>query len=145
MWARGIAETADLVQDAMFHAFKRLDRFEVRQKGALQAYLRQSIQNRIRDELRAFSRRPPADPLEVEHPDDQASPLELAIDDETRRRYLDALRKLRRVERELIVGRLELGYNYEQLAAATGRATPEAARIAVRRALARLAEEMGRV
>jgi RNA polymerase sigma-70 factor (ECF subfamily) len=145
-WARGIAETADLVQDAMVHAFKRLDRFEVRRKGALQAYLRQSIQNRIRDELRAFNRRPRSEEFdEIEPIDQQPSPLDLAIDEEARRRYLDALQHLRPLERELIVGRLELGYSYEQLAAATDRPSPQSARVAVRRALMHLAEEMKRV
>jgi DNA-directed RNA polymerase specialized sigma24 family protein len=40
------------------------------------------------------------------------------------------------------VGRLELDYSYEQLAAATGRRNPDAVRIALRRAVLRLAERM---
>ena len=37
---------------------KRIDRFESRHEGALQAYLRQAIVNRIRDELRRAKRAP---------------------------------------------------------------------------------------
>src|SRR6185436_12157630 len=51
-WARGVADTADLVQDVLLNAFRRIDAFEARRKGALQAYLRQAIQNRIRNEFR---------------------------------------------------------------------------------------------
>jgi hypothetical protein len=42
----------------------------------------------------------------------------------------------------LVVGRIELGFNYDQLALISGRATPEAARQAVRRAVKKLAERM---
>ena len=42
-----------------------------------------------------------------------------------------------------MVARLELGYNYSQIALAAGRPSVDAARMAVRRALLRLAEEMG--
>ena len=66
------------------------------------------------------------------------------ISADDRRRYLVALERLRREDRELIVGALELGYSYEQLAVAVGKRSAESARIAVRRALARLAIEMSR-
>jgi DNA-directed RNA polymerase specialized sigma24 family protein len=52
------------------------------------------------------------------------------------------LSRLRESERVLIVGTVELGYTYEQLAVATGRRTPGAARVALHRALRRLADEM---
>jgi hypothetical protein len=45
----------------------------------------------------------------------------------------------------LIVGRIELGYNYEQLALIRNKATPGAARQAVRRAIIKLAEKMAGV
>ena len=51
-WARGVNDTADIVQDALLQTFRRIDRFEDRGKGALQAYLRQAATNRIRDEIR---------------------------------------------------------------------------------------------
>jgi len=143
-WARGVSDTADLVQDVLLNAFRRIDAFEAQRKGALQAYLRQAIQNRIRDEFRSFSRRAPHDPLESDRFDDAPSPFDQAVDAETAARYAKALARLDEGDRELIVGRIELGYSYDQLAAACGRPTAESARLAVRRALLRLAGEMDR-
>src|SRR5262245_59355796 len=57
-WARDVADTDDLVQDTLLQTFKRLDGFEVRGAGALLAYMRQSVLNRVRDELRRKGRRP---------------------------------------------------------------------------------------
>ena len=51
-WARGLTDTDDLVQDTLLRTFKRMESFEPRRVGALQAYLRQAVLNRLRDELR---------------------------------------------------------------------------------------------
>ncbi len=48
-----------LVQDTLLQTFKRIDAFEPRRVGALQAYLRQAVLNRLRDELRRKGRQPP--------------------------------------------------------------------------------------
>jgi RNA polymerase sigma factor (sigma-70 family) len=141
-WIRNIAETADIVQDAMFQTFLRIDVVQIKRRGALAAYLRQSIQNRIRDEFRNFHRRPRLEPIDTGAAAREPSPLDLALDAETQAQYLAGLRRLRPADQELIVGRLELGYSYEQLAAATGRRNTDAARIALRRAVLRLAEHM---
>jgi RNA polymerase sigma-70 factor (ECF subfamily) len=57
-------------------------------------------------------------------------------------RYDRALQKLSASDREAIVGRLELGYSYEELAEALGKPSAEAARKAAQRALLKLAEEL---
>src|SRR6476660_1739651 len=49
-WVRDIADTQDLVQETLLQTFKGIDRFEARGEGAFQAYLRQGVLNRIRDE-----------------------------------------------------------------------------------------------
>jgi RNA polymerase sigma-70 factor (ECF subfamily) len=72
------------------------------------------------------------------------SPLADAIGEENALRYREALARLDADEQELIVGRIELGYSYEQLALASGRSSPDAARMAVKRALLRLAEALAR-
>src|SRR4051812_12975696 len=51
-WARVVNDTADVVQDVLLQTFRRLDRFEDRGRGALRAYLRQAVLNRINDEIR---------------------------------------------------------------------------------------------
>jgi len=50
-WARDRANTDELVQKTLIQTFKRIEHFEPRRVGALQAYLRQAVLNRIRNEL----------------------------------------------------------------------------------------------
>jgi RNA polymerase sigma-70 factor, ECF subfamily len=142
-WARDAADTDDLVQDALLQTFRRLGNFEARGPGALQAYLRQAILNRVRDELRKKGRRPEATDLDGLEVDRKASPLEAAIGRESLDRYERALAMLRPDEREAIIGRVEMGYSYEELAEALGKPSPDAARKAAQRALVRLIQQMG--
>jgi RNA polymerase sigma factor (sigma-70 family) len=144
-WARDLADTDDLVQDTLLQTFKRIGNFEPRRVGALQAYLRQAVVNRLRDELRRKGRQPESTGLEtamLEAGDD--SPLEQAIGRETVERYEEALQRLRPEEREAIILRVEMGYSYEDMAESLGKPTPDAARKAAQRALVRLVEEMKR-
>jgi len=55
-------------------------------------------------------------------------------------RYDAALQQLSATDREAIIGRLELQYDYQELAVMLGKPTANAARVAVTRALARLVE-----
>jgi RNA polymerase sigma factor (sigma-70 family) len=141
-YARDLNDTADIVQDAVIAALKHLDHFEPRREGALQAYLRQAVMRRIIDIIRRHKVRP----LAVEVPDDLASdgtsPLDRAIGAENIERFEAALEKLRPEDREAIVCRMELQYSYEELAVALDKPTANAARVAVTRALRRLAQEM---
>ena len=143
-WARDLADTDDLVQDTLLQTFKRIEDFEPRRVGALQAYLRQAVLNRIRNELRRKGRQPHATDLDDIEVESAKSPLEQAIGREAVERYEAALHRLTAEEREAIISRVEMGYSYEELAEALGKPTPDAARKAARRALVRLAEEMKR-
>ena len=142
-WARSRMDTGDLVQESMLQTFRRLDGFEVRRRSALRAYLQQSIQNRITDELRRVARAP-AGELTDDLSDHAPSALDNVLRQETEDRYKGALARLRPEDRQLIVGRFELEYSFEQLALATHRRSPAAARVALSRAIARLATEMAR-
>ena len=141
-YARDLADTQDLVQDALLNSLHRLHAFEARHPGALQAYLRQAVHNRICDEIRRVRRRPVATELDDRCADPGASPLEAAIGREGIERYEAAMLRLRPSDREAIVARIELQQSYEEVAVALGKATPDAARVAVKRALARLVAEM---
>jgi RNA polymerase sigma-70 factor (ECF subfamily) len=143
-WARDISDTEDLVQETLLQTFKRIGDFEPRRVGALQAYLRQAVLNRIREEFRRKGRRPDATDLDDIPVDSDQSPLEQAIGREAVDRYEQALARLKPEEREAIIARVEMGYTYEELAEALGKPTPDAARKAAQRALVRLAEEMKR-
>lgn len=143
-WARDISDTEDLVQETLLQTFKRIGDFEPRRVGALLAYLRKAVLNRIREELRRKGRRPPITDLDEIEVDSAESPLEQAIGHEAVERYEQALSRLKAEEREAIIARVEMGYTYEELAEALGKPTPDAARKAAQRALVRLAEELKR-
>jgi RNA polymerase sigma-70 factor (ECF subfamily) len=140
-WARGFADTADIVQDVLLKTFHRFGAFQPQGHRALRAYLRQAVKNRIRDEMRRVGRRPTPQELDSDHVEPGPSPLDHVLDVETLRRYLSALGRMREDDRVLIVARLELDFSYEQLGLLVSR-RPDAARVAVRRAMVRLAEEM---
>ena len=141
-WTRDVRDTDDVVQETLVQTLKHLGSFEPRHEGALQAYLRQALINRVRDEVRRVGRHAVPDAIVDEHPDSTASPLEQAIGREALERYETALHRLRAEEREVIIARVELGQSYQRIAAGHGKASADAARMAVSRALVRLAEEM---
>jgi RNA polymerase sigma factor (sigma-70 family) len=142
--SRDLMDTDDLVQETAWRAVKRINQFESRHEGALQAYLRQAIMNRIRDEIRHRHRVPPPRELDENKSDHSASPLDVAIGEEAVQRYEAALSRLRPDEREAIVARVEMESSYQDIAQALGKPSADAARMAVSRALLRLAEEMKR-
>jgi RNA polymerase sigma factor (sigma-70 family) len=145
-WARDIAETEDVVHDTVVRTLRRIDSFEPQHDGALQAYLRQAVMNRIKDECRRVSRRPNVHTLDDATPDDESlSPLAKAIGREGVKKYEVALGMLREEDREAIVGRVELGYDYNELAEMLRKPTANAARVCVSRALVKLADAMRQV
>lgn len=141
-WARSVSDTADLVHDAIVRTLNRFETIEVEERGALGAYLRQAINNRLADEFRRIHRRGIPQALDENSRSDHPTPFDAAAAEELTRRYKRALATLREPERYLIVGHVELDYSLEQLACSTGR-TVGATRMALRRALVRLAAEMG--
>jgi RNA polymerase sigma-70 factor (ECF subfamily) len=141
-WARDLADTRDLVQDTLIQAFKKVDGFEIRGDGAFQGWLRQILLNRIRQEIRRASRRPITAELDSQLEDDQPSPLERSVGKEAAERYERALARLKPADRDIIIARVELGQNNDEIAHAFAKPSTNAARMAVERALFRLAREM---
>ena len=136
--ARSLLDTDDVVQDALLNTFRRLEDFRPRHDGALLAYLREAVANRIRMELRRRS-------LEVDAaiepdglPSALPSPLETVVTRDALERYERSLAQLDDDDRAAIVGRFEMGYSYDALARAMQRPSPEAARKLTERALRRL-------
>ena len=139
---RDAADTADIVQDTVMKSLAPLQRFEPRGPGAVDAYLRQAVMNRIRDEIRRAARRPQRSPLrDIPGPE---SPLRDVISRDDAARYEKCLARLREPDRRAILGRLADGLSYEELARRLNKPSAEAARIGVTRALMRLAREMQR-
>jgi RNA polymerase sigma-70 factor (ECF subfamily) len=143
-WARDLADTDDLVQEALLQTFRRIGEFDARGTGALYGYLRQAVLNRIRDEFRRKARRPDVMGFDGSEMDGGVSPLEHAIGREMADRYERALARLHPQQQELIIARVEMGCDYEELAESLGRPSADAVRKAAKRALVRLAEEMAR-
>src|ERR1044071_8477984 len=74
-WARNTVDTNDVVQDALLRTFRRINLFHDRGRGALQAYLREAVKNRVRDELRRVGRHPLRQELDETFRDGAASPF----------------------------------------------------------------------
>jgi RNA polymerase sigma-70 factor, ECF subfamily len=140
--ARGKLDTGDLVQETVLHVLRRLDTFEPRHVGAMQGYLRQSVMNLIRDEVRRIGRHPTPSQLPHDMPSDLRSPYEEAVRAEDVHRYHVALSNLPSRDRELIVARIEAQWTYEEIGGRFGMPTADAARMAVTRALRRLMERI---
>jgi RNA polymerase sigma-70 factor, ECF subfamily len=140
-WVRTAADTADLVQDAVLRTLQQTRTLDVRSRRALAAYLREAVQNRIRDEHRRIGRRGVHETLADTLVDPEPSPLDRALSREQEARYRAALARLSPADRELIVAHVELDYTHAQLGCMTGR-SPNAARMALERAVRRLAEQM---
>jgi RNA polymerase sigma factor (sigma-70 family) len=141
-YARDMTDTDDLVQDVMVGTFRNFKAFEQRGEWALQAYLRQAVSNRIRDELRRNATAPKREALPEGVPAPDASPLEAAAGRETFGRYERALLQLDALEQEAVIARLELGCSFQEIAALVDKPTPDAARMMVARAVSRLAQLM---
>jgi len=144
-WARGVMDTDDLVQETLLRTIQQLDKFEPRRDGALQAYLHTAMLNRVRDEMRRAQRRARPITLDSREPDHGPSPLDVTIGQEAYERYLTALNELEKKDRQAIIARVELGQSWEEVADALGKPSRDAARVAVTRALRRLAEGMASV
>jgi RNA polymerase sigma-70 factor (ECF subfamily) len=141
---RGMLDTQDLVSEALQKGLAKLHRLELGHEGALMAYLRQVLSHLIVDKIRAADRAPAPASLDDRHADDSLSPLERTLEREKLELYDAALRRLKPRDAELIVMRVEQQASYEEIAIHLGLPTGNAARVAVRRALLRLAHRMSR-
>ena len=140
--ARGMLDTGDLVQETLLRTIERLDQVEVRGPGGFQAYVRAAVLNRIRDQIRWADRRPGVDAAEAPIPDPGPTPLELAIGADLASRYEHALTTLTEEDQLLVHLRIELDYDYPEIAELAARPSAAAARMATLRALRKLAEAM---
>ena len=137
-------DTGDLVQDALVNALRNLNTLEIRDEGTFQLYLARAVNNRIIDLYRRKARRPVREEMPEDAVADTRSPLDLAIGAEARAWYERALATLTDEEQALIFLRLELGLSFEEIAEQLGKPSPDAARMAVKRAVKLLVSEMDR-
>ncbi len=139
---RHLADTGDLVQVTLVRALNHLHEFDCRREGALLAYLRRGLLNAVRDQVRRAAVRTPSgiEPEALASAD--RSPLEHVMGRDVVESYEAALARLPEEQQEAVMMRLELGMDWPAIAAALGRPSPNAARMLVARAIARLAQDM---
>lgn len=136
---RTMLDTGDIVQEAIIGALRHLSTLEIRTEKTLEVYLKRAITNRIIDVYRRprRNREEAGEELRADGP----SALDLVIAHETRERYDHALETLSEQDCQIIVMHTELGMDHNDIAEELGK-SPDAARMALARALKRLAVAM---
>jgi len=139
--SRGMSDTADLVQVTLLRVLDRMGAFEPRREGAFLVYLRRTLLNLLRNEIRRSFLDPKQAALE-NFEDRRASLLEDMVSREVMESYEAALGKLPEAMREAVVLRLEFGFSHREIADAIGSPSANAARMLVSRAVEKLARGM---
>ena len=150
--ARDLKDTEDLVIETLWSSVKRLSVLDVQEEGSFLKYLRTALRNRLYNETRRQKARPGHDELD-ETIVDMAAAVGSKVrtpDDETELRqamseYEVALENMTPEEQDLIIARLEFGMSFTQVAEWFGKPSDDAARMAVNRAVKKLAAAMAHV
>jgi RNA polymerase sigma factor (sigma-70 family) len=141
-FARDLNDTNDLVQITLLSALKNLEQFRSQHEGALLAYLRTSLMNAIRAEMRRVGRAGVVVAM-PENPEALgAEPGVPRLDTDQWLDYENALAKLAEHKREAVLLRLEFGMSYAEIASALNRPSEAAASMMVSRALIELAQHL---
>ena len=136
--ARGQNETRDVVLNCFSKAFNSLDRFVYRHQGSFVGYLHEILKNDVASMNRRWMTKKPSAELDGDYPDSALRPDEEYEGKERKERFERALAALTPREQELIVMR-EMGLTHAEIAVELELPTANAARMAVTRAIERLA------
>ena len=140
--ARDLGDTNDVVQEALIGTFRRICEVRRSRRRGPARVSRQAVMNRIRDEMRKVERRPPHDLLDTAIPGNGISPLEAAIGQQAIERVRAGPRAARGARTPGRRGAAGPGQSYEEIAALVNKPTAGAARVAISRAVAKLARLM---
>jgi len=137
---RDVNDTEDFVQIALIKALKQLASFNSERPGSFLIYLRRILLNQVRDEVRKRRSRPKTVELDEGIPEGEQgeTQLERIIGGEQLSAYQSAVARLSKRQQELVIMRLEFGLSYPEIAAEVC-STPDAVRVMVTRAVAKLA------
>jgi RNA polymerase sigma-70 factor (ECF subfamily) len=139
---RDMLDTQDVVSEAVQRGMSRLNDFEVRHPGALVAYMRAILRHLIIDYVRRRTRQPLKVSLDEQQPDHGSSPLDQAVGAERLALYRAARARLKPRDAELVTLKIEDQHSYDEIAVRLGFPSNNAARVATRRAVLRLAREL---
>ncbi|MGE0556509.1 MAG: RNA polymerase sigma factor [Gemmatimonadales bacterium] len=132
------ADLDDLVQEAFFRAFSKLETW--RGEGSFRGWLYRIGGNLLKDQVRR-RRGVVAVPFEDHDATDGSDPAGDVRANEMEERLVDALGRLPRLQREVFVMRVQLGLEYSEICDALG-TTPGAARVHYHHAVKRLKESV---
>lgn len=135
---RGFMGTEDLVQSVILRVLRKLDTFEPVGTGAFAAFAKKVLSNRLIDIGRGARSKHPHEPPPEDLSSPIAEPVDDAADTETRDAYLDALDLLTAQQQSAVILRIELGYNYRQIADELAMSSANAARMCYLRGLRHL-------
>ena len=107
--------------------------------------MRTTLRHLIIDHVRERIRQPQRVALDDQHPDTTKSPLERVIRDEQIALYDTALTRLKPRDAALVMLKIDEQLSYEEIATELGFRSANAARVAARRAVLRLAYEMSKL
>jgi RNA polymerase sigma-70 factor (ECF subfamily) len=124
----------DLVQEAFFRAFRKIESFHG--GASFRTWVMVIGSNALKDLRRRQKRRIRLSPLEQDAPHSN-TPYEELRAREVEARFAHALGQLPRMQREVFLLRAQQGLSYQEIAAALG-TTPGAARVHYHHALQRL-------
>ena len=140
-WLHRRADPDDIVQAAAIKTLRRLCHLDP-ERASVRPYMRQAVLNLVRDEVRNAGRSPDAIVLEDGDAFEPASPADRIFGADALKAYRRALKTLSPAAQACVVARVERGWSYERIARELGKPSTGAARVAVNRALDRLAAEM---
>jgi RNA polymerase sigma factor (sigma-70 family) len=135
---RAIDDSMELVQSVLLAFWRNRRRVRLERDGDLDAYVRESVRRRIVNLARHAYRLPQLLPLDFELSAAEQCPIDTTIRGYDRHAVTSALTHLNERERALVIARFYMGYSHAQIGALCGLPSPDAARMAVNRALERL-------
>ena len=144
-WARGRAETEDLVQESLIRALNHLPRFENQSIKDFRSWLHTVFRNLVTDEKRFVGRVGVAKELPTDVEDPGMTPEEQTLEQARAGVFEQAIRCLEPEDRLPIVYRLQHGYSFRDLADKLGKPSADAARMTYNRALGRFRDEVKRL
>jgi len=139
---RSLVETEDVVQDALAQTFRRIDLFDPKHSGAFGVALFVTIKRCLIDQHRRAGRQPAAGETATSLVANGLSPMEEAIEKERLERVMSARSRLSEEDQALLNARLDLDLGFTDVALLFGKPSPDAARVAVQRAIGRLVKKM---
>jgi len=132
---RSLLETTDLVQETIMKGLQKIGTFESMGAGAFLAYLRKIFINCINASVKKANYT-----ADIDDYANQKTGFSTEVDLNDFIQYEKALNKLNENDQQAIILRVEFGFTYPEIAREMNKASEDAARMFVSRALTRLAK-----